>query len=195
MKKAAKVGALPRLLSFPSRHCIYLVHSFSVLVNQEPCVNLQRKVHLYNGRSSFSYNMSFFLFAVIYNLLQQRCLSRELKQTYPKNLERKISRMLLAWLHQQQLVVGSSMKNCLARNLQKILANIERFLIWSSLPFMCNYAPLKDFISALSELILFCSSSLLLKEKEWATRRNSKMTKSWMLCWPKVLRIKWMLAG
>lgn len=73
--------------------------------------------------------MSFFLFAVIYNLLQQRCLSRELKQTYPKNLERKISRMLLAWLHQQQLVVGSSMKNCLARNLQKILANIERFLI------------------------------------------------------------------
>ncbi|CAL4960185.1 unnamed protein product [Urochloa decumbens] len=62
---------------------------------------------------------------VIYSLLQRPCPSQELKLIFRKNLEKRILRMLLAWLHQLQQVAGSLMRSCLARNLQSILANIE----------------------------------------------------------------------
>ena len=86
----------------------------------------------------FSYShltaLQYILCAVVYNLLQSPCPSQELKLIFPKNLKKRILIMLLAWLHLQQQVVGS-LKSCLARNLQSILANIERFLYLNGFDF------------------------------------------------------------
>ena len=99
----------------------------------------------------------YLLFAVIYNLLQRLCPSQELKLIFRKNLEKRILRMLLAWLHQQQQVVGSLMRSCLAKNLQSILANIERFLYLNGFDFwvcLCRLNLCASWITVLQFLLV-----------------------------------------
>ena len=100
--------------------------NFVLCISKELCEIIQ-----YNNLTALLY----LLIAVIYSLLQRPCRSRELKLIFWKNLEKRTLRMLLAWLHQQQQVVGSLMRSCLARNLQSILANIERFLYLNGFDF------------------------------------------------------------
>ena len=115
--------------------------NFVLCISKELCEIIQ-----YNNLTALLY----LLIAVIYSLLQRPCRSRELKLIFWKNLEKRTLRMLLAWLHQQQQVVGSLMRSCLARNLQSIMANIERFLYLSGF----------DFSGCLSRLIL-CTSWIM----------------------------------
>ena len=118
-----------------------LSYEFFFVSSMKPCKIIQD-----NNLTALLY----LLIAVIYNLLQRLCPSQELKLIFRKNLEKRILRMLLAWLHQQQQVVGSLMRSCLAKNLQSILANIERFLYLSGF----------DFSGCLSRLIL-CTSWIM----------------------------------
>jgi hypothetical protein len=121
LKKAAKVGALPRLLSFTSNCCIPSFQlCMSFCIRKEP------------SRITAT---QYLLYAVIYSLLRRPCPSQELKLTFQKNLEKRILRVLLAWLRQQQQAVGSLTRSCLARNLQSTLANIERFLYLNDFDF------------------------------------------------------------
>ena len=115
--------------------------NFVLCISKELCEIIQ-----YNNLTALLY----LLIAVIYSLLQRPCRSRELKLIFWKNLEKRTLRMLLAWLHQQQQVVGTLMRSWLARNLQSILANIERFLYPSGF----------DFSVCLSRLIL-CTSWIM----------------------------------
>jgi len=126
--------------------------------------------------------IQYLLYAVIYSLLQRPCPSQELKLTFQKSLEKRILRVLLAWLHQQQQAVGSLTRSCLARNLQSTLANTERFLYLSDFDFwVCTFV---GWFCSLAEWYRFCSSSQLPKGREWAAWRNSRMTKSWTLYLP-----------
>ena len=91
------------------------------------------------GQACHLITLLYFLYAVIYSLLQRPCPSQELKPIFRKNQEKRILRMSLAWLRQRQQAVGSLMKSCLARNLQSTLANIERFYTWNVDSGVCLY--------------------------------------------------------